>query len=390
MRILHFATSRTGGAGLAAASLNDALIEFGITSNIISRKLHDVSISKSKYFRNFRSSATTFFQSSLVQKTDDLVTPISYGFIRNIDRVIESHDIFHFHSFYNLMNFEQISSIVKTGKPIFITLHDQRFFTGGCHCSRECHRYEKDCKSCPQVRILTQNLVARSFKKLRSAIGKNNVHFIAPSNWMANLVSKSPIAEGLAVSTISNIVNIFPKNRNSQVKDNQIKKFVFVSSNINDSYKGFRVLNRALELIDRKVLEKIEFTFVGKGNLPGLSPNLKINHKKFLSQYELSEEYCEADALVLPSTQDNLPNVMIEALLYGLPIIGSSVGGITETLKKFNLPLCESGNASDLAKQLTLFDPGNYDSEEISRQAKRLFSRDSITREHIELYRNAL
>jgi glycosyltransferase involved in cell wall biosynthesis len=41
------------------------------------------------------------------------------------------------------------------------------------------------------------------------------------------------------------------------------------------------------------------------------------------------------DVLIVPSTHDNLPNVMGEALMSGVGLIGSNVGGIPEIVKSF-------------------------------------------------------
>ena len=52
-----------------------------------------------------------------------------------------------------------------------------------------------------------------------------------------------------------------------------------------------------------------------------------------LSGTALAREYAEANALVLPSAHEALPSVVSEALLTGLPVIASDVGGIPEQVQ---------------------------------------------------------
>jgi glycosyltransferase involved in cell wall biosynthesis len=51
-----------------------------------------------------------------------------------------------------------------------------------------------------------------------------------------------------------------------------------------------------------------------------------------LSQQHLIEYYNAADALVLASSREGMPNVVLEALACGLPVIATAVGGVPEIL----------------------------------------------------------
>jgi glycosyltransferase involved in cell wall biosynthesis len=49
-----------------------------------------------------------------------------------------------------------------------------------------------------------------------------------------------------------------------------------------------------------------------------------------LSQQDLRRYYCAADALVLASSREGWPNVLLEAMACGTPVIATDVGGVPE------------------------------------------------------------
>jgi hypothetical protein len=67
---------------------------------------------------------------------------------------------------------------------------------------------------------------------------------------------------------------------------------------------------------------------------------------------ELISFYKTLDILVVPSQQDNSPNVIVEALATGTRIIGTNSGGIPELLRLCNQPVVESHSLEDLVRAL--------------------------------------
>lgn len=50
-------------------------------------------------------------------------------------------------------------------------------------------------------------------------------------------------------------------------------------------------------------------------------------------QERIAEYYSQADILVLPSLKENLPNVLVESLSMGVPVVASNIAGIPEVVK---------------------------------------------------------
>ena len=107
-------------------------------------------------------------------------------------------------------------------------------------------------------------------------------------------------------------------------------------------YKGQDVLFEALNLVQNKGIQW-KLDLVGDGvyrrKLELLARKLDIsNYIDFrgsfpagLPMLRLMDEH---DLMVLPSSTEGLPNVVIEAMLRGLPVIATKVGGLPELLDK--------------------------------------------------------
>jgi glycosyltransferase involved in cell wall biosynthesis len=78
------------------------------------------------------------------------------------------------------------------------------------------------------------------------------------------------------------------------------------------------------------------------------------DHIKFLGQRkDMDMVYAASDILALPSFKEGMPNVILEAMAHGLPIVATRVGSIPEILKNgVDAILVPSGNAAALQTAL--------------------------------------
>lgn len=80
-----------------------------------------------------------------------------------------------------------------------------------------------------------------------------------------------------------------------------------------------------------------------------------LPHLKFLGETSTPEEFLgAADIFVFPSRKEGFPNALMEALVAGLPVVASDIGGVREIIKNQLMGrLFAAGNAEDLVKKAT-------------------------------------
>ena len=102
------------------------------------------------------------------------------------------------------------------------------------------------------------------------------------------------------------------------------------STNKNKGMDDYKWLD---ENINSEVSQNIEYSFVG--NLDFYPKNINLISPK--GQKKLSNIFQNSDIFIFCSKKDPCPNVLLEAIACGLPVIFKNAGGPKELVKKFGL-----------------------------------------------------
>jgi glycosyltransferase involved in cell wall biosynthesis len=334
---------------------------------------------------------TTLLQKSIVQSSANLITTFSKTTIEKSQ--LKDFEILHFHSIYNLIGTQELYRLSKV-KPLFLSLHDQRLLTGGCHYSGNCENFKGSCSHCPQVRRAFQRFVEKEKVSVNNLLQNSNVQFIAPSQWLAEMAGRI-ILDKSHVHVLRNpipSVSVFSQDKAKVIFGIESNKFVigFVSVHLNNPLKGLKDLVNALKLLPSNVQNHIHLLLVGKSSveLDGLtisSSNIQFNH-------ENGEVNCYSpmDLLVVPSRQDNSPNVVGEALMSGVRVLGSQVGGIPELMMEFNCPTIDTTDPRKFSLQILEEIKVKYSRENLAVRASEVFGYKQVGNSLKKLYEASL
>ena len=256
----------------------------------------------------------------------------------------------------------KIETISKFKKPIVWTLHDMWAFTGGCHYSQDCDRYTKSCGACPQLHSRSNwDLSHWIWKRKVKAWKDLNLTIVTPSKWLAKSAEASSLFQnfrlkiipyGLDINIYKPISRQLARNLLNLPQDKQLILFGAIGAT-SDQRKGFHLLQPALKILNESGWQgNIELVVFGTSQpSDALNLDLKSHYLGRLSDdISLALVYAAADIFVAPSTQDNLPNTVMEALACGIPCVAFKVGGMPDMIEhQKNGYLAQPFDSTDLA-----------------------------------------
>lgn len=323
----------------------------------------------------------------------------------NLGKVKEINpDIVHLH--WVCGGFVSIKDIRDIQKPIVWTLHDMWAFCGAEHYAKGTIRYKEgytkenrpDYESGPDINKWTWQRKMRAWKDV-------NMTIVAPSKWMAKCARESKILSGRRIEVIPNgiDINIFkPLDKEFSRKSlnlPQNKKLLLFGAMgaTKDPRKGFPFAQEALQKIAKeKQYQDVELVVFG-ASAPQEQENLgfKMHYLgRMHDEASLALAYSSADAFVVPSLEDNLPNTIMESLSCGTPCVTFDTGGIPDMIDhRENGYLAEYKDSGDLAKGIEwILNSDRYDElcENARKKVVENFDSRIIAKKYKKLYEEVL
>ncbi len=349
MKVALVSTSDIGhGAGIAAYRLHRGLLRAGIESRLLVTQKCSQDDTVIQIPPPPKSRPATTIRRLLhlsehalnvagLQNLASVATPylLRHPWIKGAD-LIHLHNI-HWHA----QHFSLLMLPTLSRTPMLWTLHDMWPMTGHCYYPSNCTRWMNGCGSCPDLTIFPRMLAdatALMFAIKRFLLRNTAVTLIAPSEWMRQQVLNSPIFSGKQVRSLHNGIDTvvyYPQDRTSIRTELGLgptdRAILFVSSQLNDPRKGFSLFVEALR--ELKISSgQLVILIVGGG---GLDSNRLAGFRTISLGYQTDEKrmariYSAADIQVVPSLQDNLPNVVLESLACGTPVVCFNCGGLQD------------------------------------------------------------
>jgi len=350
MKILIVNTSeRTGGAAVAAGRLMHALQVNGMEVTMLVRdadtanpSVRTIASRLLKKLPFFLERLTIFLANRFSKKNLFEVSTANFGFDITKRAEFKEADVVHLHWVnQGMLSLSTIQKIVRSGKKIVWTMHDMWPLTGICHYSGECRRYVSNCGNCPLLQMPAENDISRgTFQKKEKIYSNAGIQFVCCSNWLLQQVHSSALFPGNLIIQIPNPINtqLFTPGDAIQARKRlglplDKKLILFGAYSITDQRKGIRYLIEATHLL-ADLKDKVELVFCGVAKQE-LLDIIGLNTKSlgYISdQATMISVYQAVDCFVIPSLEENLPNMIMEAMSCGVPCVGFRTGGIPEMI----------------------------------------------------------
>ena len=371
MKVVHLSSSDlSGGASIACKRISDALVLNGVDSNLLVQKKSSPDDTVQSTTNNFLSKLHYNLRFALDEGFIRLLTNQKRGRFSNpsigIDLtnhpLIINSDVINLHWINGgFLSLNTLKKLGKLGKPIVWTLHDMWVFTGGCHYSLECRKFESECNYCPTLKNAGMHDKANKIFRDKKFFEELNLTIVTCSKWLKQEAEKSLLLGKQRILNIPNPVDtefykpsdMILSRKKLGLSENKIY-ILFGAMNLIDQRKGFGYLldslnKLATESPDTK--DTIEILVFGKANDETLnSIPFKCHYFGNLkSEAEIISCYNSADIFIAPSLQDNLPNTVLESLSCGTPVVSFNVGGLPDMIDHLkNGYLAQANSVEDL------------------------------------------
>jgi glycosyltransferase involved in cell wall biosynthesis len=244
------------------------------------------------------------------------------------------------------------------------------------------------------------------WKRKKRAWERKSITVVCPSQWMAERARRSSLFSRRRIEVIANGLDLQryrPVDRNEARQwlglPQKCKLIMFsaIKGDVNP-FKGFQYLPdllNALDALDWR--EKLELVVLGDISIDTLlSSPIRTHYLGYLQdEVSLALAYGSADVFLAPSTIDNLPNTIMEAMACGTPTAAFRVGGIPEMIDhRENGWLAAPGKVDELATGVDWILSDNERSKRLGFRARqkaiREYDLNLQAERYLALYRDLL
>jgi glycosyltransferase involved in cell wall biosynthesis len=414
MKVLHLSESDSGGAGRATLRLHQGLQRIGVDSQI----LVQLKYSDNKAVLAPRTTFGKFCAKlKLLEHLDALPLKLypqrkaeDFSLQWLPDRIASkvaqfAPDVVNLH--WVCHGYLAIETVAKFNQPLVWFLTDMWPFTGGCHYSQECSRYQKSCGACPLLNSNKKNDLSHWVWQRKAKAWKAlNLTIVTPSTWLAQCAGSSSLFQGRQIEVIHPGLDLtrykpieqrFARDVLNWPQDKQIILFTALYPTT-DRRKGFHLLQPALHSLSKAGWqEKLELMIFGlsQPEYP-IDVGLKSSYiSRLYDDISLAMMYSAADVTVVPSIQESFGQTASESLACGTPVVAFNATGLQDIVEhQKNGYLAQPYQSEDLARGLVwvLENKERYQKlcDRARQKAQQQFSLDIQARRYVSLYRTLL
>ncbi len=220
-----------------------------------------------------------------------------------------------------------------------------------------------------------ENCSEHEKKMVKKLLRESNKIIVLGREWEKRILSIEPLAKTEIVNNTVSIPNIKAKfNKDC---------FNILFLGVLIKRKGvYDLLYAISKLKDKKDLKNKKFIIAGSGNeqekIKNKAKDLKINEyiefTGWIDSKQKKQLLEKSQLMVLPSYNEGLPMAILEAMSYGIPVVATNVGDISEAvINEKNGFLVKAGNIEELTNAIFKIIDCNQDEwERLSNNSKKI------------------
>jgi len=347
IRVLHLNAGACGGAALGAVGLHESLLDLGVTSTFLyGNGPRECTISSAE--RMIQSQILSAgiekvlprFETGLVRiLSGRRGLPFSLGQVGNplFQRraLLQNSDIIHLHWVNgSMLSLRQIAAF---NKPVVWTLRDEWPYTGGCHYTGECQKFEMECGQCPMLNSHRLYDLSTFIQRQKTRLPED-IRYVGISDWITRRAKRSSLLRTATVTTILNSINPSFFESDGSTERGELRRRLQLPEkatillagalDLDSPFKGYEILQH-IKPDARRDLHLLTFGSISDDLKDSIS--IPATHLGPVpQQMELKEVYRAADLFLAPSHQESFGKTLAEAAACGLPTVCYDVGGPAE------------------------------------------------------------
>lgn len=403
MRILSLSTSsHNGGAAIVASNLAICMRRMGYEIDFVSQ---DTLRSSLKLPLN-RKILQLYYKARrlparVLEYLDSSKSPIysSYSlFPSRINSLIKatSPDLIHLHWVQGeFISIDQISSIRL---PIVWTLHDAWPLTLNSK-----HHILESALDPQKINSASTGLLSRIMaRRKKTAICKSNITFVAPSQWMNDLVQASEICRETAVKVIPNGIdlNVFRRLPVSdcfildanQGYSRHLVLLISSLASVKDPVKGFDIFLDSIRILYQQGY-RITLVTLGRSSNISLAYARVINIGIISDPVKLAKVYNSVDVTCIPSRIETHTQTGCESIACGTPVAAFRTAGnpsiVHDGKTGYLAEAYSSSSFADTILKCKVLSDSSYTRENIAKHAA-CWDIEAVSQDYISLYQQIL
>jgi len=412
MKVLQISShAQQGGAGWIAWYLFEGYKQRGIDSYLVVGRKNSpdpriIDIDASKRYRT---------PLNRIRKRLDLkrgLENFNFPATKDILKLIPSQvDLIHGHNLHGGYFDLRVLPALSQRRPTVLTLHDTWMLSGHCAYFLGCERWQHGCGECPDLTLpprVQRDATRVNWLRKRKIYDQCKLYVATPSQWLLDHVQNSMllpavkkarvIHNGIDQSVYKPAEKTTVREQLNLPDDSFVILYVVASQMKTNPYKDYDTIERALGLLQRQALLQKRIIFLGLGQQAEteVQGNLEKRFIPYLNDSkDVAKYYQAADVYVHATNADNFPNVIIEALSCGLPVIATDVGGIREQLidgkTGILVPAKDAAEMSNMLYELISNEKkGKHMSIEAAQDAKKRFALNRMIDDYLDFYQDVL